>query len=291
MRTLIAIEVEKIIHRRMNQIVLASFTALLIVIYVLLWLASGVVSEVGGDQQQIADLRSALFLEETVPFAILMLNFLGFVSGVVVIGANVGSEYAWNTVRTVTAVEPRRERVLLAKLVALWGVITLALLFGLAVALATSGVITLTAGEFDLSFVDGPYLRESAYSFLRLLVGTAPYFALAFLLGVYGRSATAGIALALGVAIIEGIIGGLLTLSGGWLEELPRYMLDQNADTLALVGGGPFDSVVGQGSPLGGVIDRPGVWHAVTVLALWTTLFLVTSFWAFRRQDLEYQGG
>jgi len=291
MRTLIAIEVEKIVHRRMNQIVLASFTALLVVVYVLLWMASGVISDVGGDSEAIADLRSALFLEETIPFAMLMLYSLGFVSGVVVIGANVGSEYAWNTVRTVTAVEPRRERVLAAKLIALWGVIVVGLVFGLIVTLLTSAAITVAAGEFDLSFVDGPYLRESAYSFLRLLVATAPYYGLAFLLGVYGRSATAGIALALGVAFIEGIISGLLSLSGGWLEEIPQYMLDQNGDTLALAAGGPFESVMGQGSALADMVNRPSLWHATIVLLAWATLFLVGSFWAFRRQDLEYQGG
>lgn len=291
MTTLILIEVEKIVRRRLNQIILAVMLGLLVVMYVLLWLASDVVAEAGGDPDQVAGLRSALFLEETVPFAMLLLYFFGFVGGVVAIGASVGSEYSWNTIRTLASVEPRRERILLAKLIALWGTIVVSLVVGLIVALATSTVLTVVDGQFDLSFIDGDYVRESGYSFLRLLVGTAPYFGLAFLLGTAGRSATAGIALALGVAFLEGIVSGLMVLAGGWLGDLPRYMLDQNGDALALAGGGPFDAIVGAGTPLGEAIDSPSVWHATSVLLVWTTLFLAGAFWAIRRQDLEYQGG
>lgn len=293
MRALVGIEVEKILRRRLNQVVLAVSTVLLIVVYVLLWLATDVVSEVGaGDPEAVQRLRSSLYLEETVPFAILMLYFVGFVAGVVVIGANVGSEYTWNTVRTFTSVEPRRGLLLLAKLIALLATLVVGLLFGLAVMVATSAVITLVAGEFDLSFVDGEYLRESAASFGKLVVGTSPYFGLAFLLGVVGRSPTAGIALALGVAFLEGIVGGLMVLAGGWLADVTKFMLDQNGDNLALTEAGPFGQVAGgQGSALEDLFDRPSVEHSIIVLLVWTAVFLALSFWAFRRQDLEYQGG
>lgn len=291
MIALLAVEVEKILRRRLNQIVLAIFLSLLVLVYVLLWLASGVVSDVAtGDTQVVERIRASLYLHETVPFAMLMLYTFGFAAGVVVVGANVGSEYGWNTIRTLTSAEPRRWRVLLAKYVALAGVFVTALLLGLATTLATSAVITLSAGEFDLSFVDGPYLRDSAYAFLRLLVGTSPYLGLAALLGVYGRSATAGIALALGVAFLEGIVGSLMTLSGGWVAEIPRYLLDTNGDTLALSNGGQLGELLGGDSPLAAAVNRPSVRHAVTVLLCWATAFIATSFWVLRRQDLGYEG-
>ena len=65
---------------------------LLVVIYVLLWLASDALSNVGTtDPETIEDIRSALPGRDG-PFAMLMLYTFGFVTGVVVIGSNVGSE-------------------------------------------------------------------------------------------------------------------------------------------------------------------------------------------------------
>ena len=290
MSGLIANEVTKIIHRRLNQIVLAVTCALLVVVYILLWMTSDIVGQAGLAPDAVGQLRSTLYLQETVPFAMLMLYSFGFASGVVVVGSNVGSEYGWNTVRTVTAAEPRRWRVLLAKLVALWALVVAALLLGLAIMLATSGVITLTAGEFDLAFVDAQYVRESALSFLRMLAATAPYFALAVLLATVGKSATAGIALSFGVAFLEGIVSGLMTLAGGWVAEIPPYLLDANGDTLGLANGGQMEAMFGGESAFGQAFNRPSLTHAVVVMLCWTAVFLAASFWAFRRQDLEYQG-
>jgi len=290
MRALIEIEVTKIAYRRLNQVVLALLCGMLVLVYVLLWMASGVVADIGAPPEAATRLRSALYLQETVPFAMLMLYAFGFVAGVVVIGANVGAEYTWNTVRTVTAAEPQRPKVLLAKLIALWALVVAGLFVALLVTLVTSMVITVFAGEFDLSFVDGGYVRESSSAFLRMLVGTGPYFALAFMLGTIGRSATAGIALALGVAFLEGIVGGLLALSGGWLADLTWYMLDTNADTLALAESGQFGQLFGGDGAMSAVFDRPSVTHAVVVLLTWTALLLSGAFWGFQRQDLGYEG-
>ncbi|TAK76760.1 MAG: ABC transporter permease [Dehalococcoidia bacterium] len=290
MTALIAIEFTKIVHRRLNQITFAVTLALLVVIYVLLWMTSDVITEAGVGGTAGTTLRSTLYLKETVPFAMLMLYTVGFAAGIVVIGSNVGSEYGWNTVRSVTAAEPRRWRVLLAKLLALWGLVVAALILGLAVMLTTSTIITLVAGEFDLSFVDAEYLRESTYSFLRVIVATAPYFSLAVLLATVGKSATAGIALAFGVGFLEGILSGLMTLAGGWVDEIPQFFLDANADTLGVASGGQLGEMFGSGSAFGQAFERPSVPHAIVVLLCWTAVFLGGSFWAFHRQDLEYQG-
>jgi hypothetical protein len=105
-KALLAMEAEKIIRRRLNQIVLALVVVLIVVVYVLLWLASDALSGTStSDPGAIEDIRSTLYLEETVPFAILMLYTFGFVGGLVVIGSNIGSEYTWNTIRTITAAD------------------------------------------------------------------------------------------------------------------------------------------------------------------------------------------
>ena len=288
MTELIRAEVQKIALRRLNQIILAVVCALLVLVYVLLWLATDVVSEAAPDTEGIAELRSSLFLEETFGFAIFMLYAFGIIAGAVVAGANVGAEYGWNTIRTLTAAEPRRWRVLLAKVAAVWVMVTLGLLVGLLVALATSAVITLSVGEFDLGFVDGDYVRDSVMDFLRLEIAMAPYLALAVLFGILGRSAVAGIALALGVAFLEGIIGGLMRLAGGWVANLPRYMLDQNGDNLALASGGLGDFMAS--SPVQAAMEMPSLQHSVIVLLFWAAFFLGAAFFAFHRQDLDFQG-
>jgi ABC-type transport system involved in multi-copper enzyme maturation permease subunit len=289
-RALLAIEIEKILRRRLNQIVFAIVLVLLVVVYVLLWLGIDALSGTStGDPGAVEDIRSTLYLQGTVPFAILMLYTFGFVGGVVVIGSNIGSEYTWNTIRTLTAAEPRRWRILAAKLIALWAVVVVGLLIGLIVALATSAIITLAAGKFDLGFVDAAYVRESALSFLRILVGTAPYFSLAALLGVVGRSPTAGIALALGVAFLEGIISGLMQLAGGWVAHIPLYTLDANADSLALVDGGYLSDLYAQ-SGFSEAIQQPSVEHAVAVLLFWAFALIGMTFWSLSRQDLPYEG-
>jgi hypothetical protein len=163
------------------------------------------------------------------------------------------------------------------------------LLIALIAALATSTAITLAAGRFDLGFVDAAYVLDSVLSFLRILAGTLPYFSLAALLGVVGRSPTAGIALALGVAFLEGIVSGLMQLAGGWVAHIPLYTLDANADSLALVEGGILSDLYGQ-SGFGEAIDQPSVEHAVIVLLLWAVVLIAATYWSLSRQDLPYEG-
>jgi ABC-2 type transport system permease protein len=158
--------------------------------------------------------------------------------------------------------------------------------------LVTSAVITAIDGRVDLSFIDAAYVRHSVESFLRLLLAISPYVGLAVLFSILGGSPTAGIALSVGVAFLEGFVGGMMTLAGGWVAELPKYMLDMNADTLALEAGGAFGTLFGAdgGSPFFAAFDRPSPLHAALVLTAWALAFFTLAFWFFQRQDLEYQG-
>jgi ABC-type transport system involved in multi-copper enzyme maturation permease subunit len=292
MRALIATEWLKIVRRRLNHVTLGIMCGLLVLMYVLLWLATGFVEDAGlGSGEMLGDIRSALFLEETVPFALMLLYAFGLLSGLVVVGANTGAEYTWNTVRTMTGVEARRWRFLAAKLLALATAVIAGLLVGLVVVLVTSAVITLVDGQMDLSFVDADYLEHSAASFGRLLIQLVAYLSLSVLCATIGRSPTAGIALAVGVAFLEGIVSGMMTLAGGWVAEIPQYGLDHNADSLSMQAGGLFGSMAAGGdSPFAGVIDQPDPVQAGVTLLIWAAVFLGAAFWWFQRQDLEYQG-
>jgi ABC-type transport system involved in multi-copper enzyme maturation permease subunit len=81
-----------------------------------------------------------------------------------------------------------------------------------------------------------------------------------------------------------------MSLAGGWVANVPQYMIDTNADTLGLASGGQLEVMFGSESAIGQAFNRPSLWHAAIVLLCWAAAFLVASFWTFRRQDLEYQG-
>ncbi len=290
MTRMVAVEWYKIRRRRLNWVALWVLCAVMVAIYVLLWAATGAVEQVlaAEDHTGLPELRSALFLEETVPFALNVLQAFGIMAGIVVIGANIGSEYSWNTVRTLSAAYPRRWSWLLAKVTALGAAIVVGLLVALAASVLTSAVITLLDGEFSLGFVTADFVLHSLYSFLRLLVAGSPYFALTLFAGVWGGSATAGIAAGVGVLFLESIISGLMTLAGGWVHEVPDLLLDRNADTLAIEAGGSLQSLL-EASPFADVVRFPDPVQAGLVLLAWALAFSVLAFVLFERQDLGYR--
>ena len=290
MTRMIAVEWYKIRRRRLNWVTLAVLCTVMVAIYLLLWAATSAVEEVlaADDRPALLELRSALFLEETVPFAVAMLHGFGIMAGIVVVGANVGSEYTWNTVRTLSAAYPQRSLWLLAKVTALAAAIVVGLLVALAASILTSVAITLLDGEFSLRFVTGGFLLHSFYSFLRLLLAASPYFALTLLAGVWGGSSTAGIAVGTGVLFLESIVSALMTLAGGWVQEVPKFLLDRNVDTLALQAGGGLRALVEAG-PFGEVVAFPDPVRAGLVLAAWAVALSVLAFVWFGRQDLGYR--
>ncbi len=196
MLRLIGVEWTKIWRRRLNWITLGVVLVLILTVYVLLWVASGVIDPqqrgVLREDIEVGDLRSVLFLEDAVPFALTMLYEIGLLAAVVVVGANIGSEYAWNTIRTNVAAHPNRLELMAAKLVALGVAIVVGMVVVLAASLLTSAVITLVDGSFTLDFVDLDFIERSFYSFLRLLLQAVPYFALTVLGATWGRSPPLG---------------------------------------------------------------------------------------------------
>lgn len=243
-------------------------------------------------EERLDEFRSLLFLEDSVPFALTMLYSFGLMAGIVVVGANVGAEYGWNTIRTTVSAYPMRGRLLLAKVVALSGALVSGLLIAMVISLVTSTVITLIDGEFTLSFVDWPFLRHSFFSFLRLLLQGAPYFAFTLLAAIWGTSTTSGISIAVGVLFLEGVVAALMTLAGGWVAEIPNYMLNRNADGLSQEVGGSFQAdfeELAEFSAFESVLTFPDPVHSGIVLAVWTVVFAIGAWVVHQRQDLHFR--
>ena len=193
----------------------------------------------------------------------------------------IGSDYGWDTLKTVFIQRPGRTRVLGAKLAALAVVLVL-----FVVASFVSGALaaSLIAGAEDAA-VNWPPVSE--------LIGglAAGWFILATwaALGVLLAVASRGTALAVGLGIVYAlIIEGLLSALAGqvsWLEAFVEYFLRANAYSLVSATGSPTATLQdnGPGSFFGPFV---GAGQAILVMSLYAVCFLVLSVTLLRRRDV-----
>lgn len=194
----------------------------------------------------------------------------------------IGSEYGWDTLKTVLIQRPGRMRVLGAKLAALGlGLVPFVIVIFMAGAVASS----LIAGAEGATIVWPP-----AWELIRAVAAgwfvLATWAALGVLLAVVSR----GTALAIGLGILYAlVIEGLLSaLAGevGWLDTLVEYFLRANAYSLVVAIGVPTTALVdnGPGSFFGPFL---GVGQAISVMSGYAICFLVLSAILIRRRDVS----
>jgi ABC-type transport system involved in multi-copper enzyme maturation permease subunit len=194
----------------------------------------------------------------------------------------IGSEYGWDTLKTVLIQRPGRMRVLGAKLAALGvGLVPFVIVIFMAGAVASS----LIAGAEGASIV-----WPSTWELIRAVaVGwfvLATWAALGVLLAVVSR----GTALAIGLGILYAlVIEGLLSaLAGevGWLDALVEYFLRANAYSLVVAIGVPTTALAdnGPGSFFGPFV---GAGQAISVMAAYAIFFLALSAILVRRRDVS----
>ncbi|MBI2854986.1 MAG: hypothetical protein HYX87_08750 [Chloroflexi bacterium] len=282
---LIDAEFIKLLKRQMTRVLLFVLVGILVIMYLLL-LAVSKVAPLGGDGRGMGNAENLLGLPVAIPFAFSMLSSLGTVLAVILIGSSVGSEYSWRTVRTMLICSESRARFLGAKLVTAAALIFVGAIIGVATGFIMSLITTALGGySFDFSFMTSAYIRDQFLQFWRTLFIIMPYVLLGFLFAVVGRSATSGIALGIGVLFLESIITTLMRLAGGWVADVPNYLLAANVRVIAQLNSLP--SRVGGGFGGGGFdISTPGVWHAAIVLSLYSLAFLIAAFYLFRKRDV-----
>jgi ABC-2 type transport system permease protein len=226
-------------------------------------------------------------LEALVPES-LVANVLGgfpFFGGVFALMLGVlaaGSDYGWDTLKTVLVQRPSRMRVFGAKLAALAvGLVP----FVVAILLGGALASILIAGVEDAA-VDWP----STWELVRGLA--AGWFVLATwaAFGVALAVASRGTALAIGLGIvyalvIEGLLSALAS-SVAWLEGFVEYFLRANAYSLVTAIGVPTESLgdSGPGSFFGPFV---GAGHAVLVMSVYVACFVGLSAILLRRRDVS----
>jgi ABC-2 type transport system permease protein len=106
---------------------------------------------------------------------------------------------------------------------------------------------------------------------------------LGFLFSVLGRSAMPGIAVGAGILFLEPIITSLMSLAGGWVADIPKYLFSANVDAINALNNLPR----GFGGPFGGSVGQtPSVVEAFSVLGAYMVVFIAVAFYLFKKRDV-----
>jgi len=282
---LISAELFKLRKRFMTRVMLFVLVGIMVVIYLLLLAVAKVTIPAHGPSE-IGAIQNLLGLPIALPFALSILSSLGSVLAVILIASSVGNEYNWRTIRTMLICSEGRLRLLGAKLISAGIFILMGMVIGLATGFIMSLITTAIGGyAFNFSFATGGYLWDQFLQFWRTFYVLIPYVLLGFLFAIVGRSAMPGIAVGIGVFFLESIVTALMRLAGGWVAEIPNYLLTANVNAITSLANLPqvFRAGMGAGNASS---QTPGLLHAYTTLAIYSLVFIVIAFYLFRKRDV-----
>jgi ABC-2 type transport system permease protein len=192
-----------------------------------------------------------------------------------------GSEYGWDTVKTLFTQRPGRLQVFGGKLAALFVV-----LVPFVIALFAAGAV---ASVVIAQIEDAPVDWPSAWLLLRAMGAAWLILAVWACLGVLLGVVTRGTSLAIGIGIlyalvIEGLLGAL-TDSVDVLEPLAQVFLRANGYSLATALGASTSEIAASGpGSFGGPFVASG--QAVAVLCALGAAFAGLTAWLLRRRDV-----
>jgi ABC-type transport system involved in multi-copper enzyme maturation permease subunit len=108
---------------------------------------------------------------------------------------------------------------------------------------------------------------------------------LGFMFSIVGRSAMPGISLGIGIIFLEGVLTAFMTIAGGWIANIPDYLIAANVRTINSLSALPQNFQAGPGFA-GMSVDLPNVLHATITLAIYSGVFLVIAFYTFGKRDV-----
>lgn len=283
---LIGVELLKLRKRLMTRLLLFILMGMLAILYLLLLAVSKVVIP-ANVPHDMPNLQNLLGLPMAIPFAFSMLSSFGTILVVIFTAGSLGGEYGWGTLRSMLLSSESRARFLIAKLIAILLMLFVGMVIGLAAGFVMS-LITTAIGQysFDFSFITGHYLWEQFLQFWRTFFVIIPYVLLAFLFSIVGRSTMAGIAFAIGIFFFESLITTFMSLAGGWIAQIPNYLLAANTRAIMALNQLPEGLRSGMGISQSGSSQTPDVWQAAGVLTGYCILFLVLGFYLFGKRDI-----
>lgn len=183
----------------------------------------------------------------------------------IVIGAwMIGVEYGQKTMRRTLSTDPRRIRLIGAKLAVVLAYVTVLTLVASAFAAV---LLTIAAADHG----GGVGVGETAEIVVGVLVQNLIYAAVGFFLALFTRSMAGGMTVALAFGFI---IDSALT-------AIPKY----GEYSLSMATADIYASIVG--NELAGVSDDPNLGRALLITAAWLAVFGVSSGLRFLRSDVN----
>jgi ABC-type transport system involved in multi-copper enzyme maturation permease subunit len=229
------------------------------------------------------NIAALLGLQSAVPFSFSMMASFGTVLAIILTASSMGGEYNWKTIRPALVSSESRFKFIVAKLVSLGILILIGMLIAV-IAGFIMGLITTGLGgnAYSFSFLTGSYVWMQFLQYWRTFYVIMPFALLGFMMAIVGRSAMPGIATGIGVVFLEAIITTFMTAAGGWIAKVPAYLLNANVTAITALnklpgrfgGGGGTDTTM------------PSLTHAFVILGLYSVIFLVFSFYLFRKRDV-----
>jgi len=204
---------------------------------------------------------------------------IGAILLTIIVASSVGNEYGWGTIRQVLTRRGIRYQYVLSKLAAfivyaLIGIV-IAFIIGFCLALLTTQWVN---GALNWDFMTASYIGELFTMYGWTFYGLLVYILLAILLSLVGRSAIVGIGGTLGYYFVESIAISIFNQSGGWLAEIPNYLIGHNITAI-------LPTTLMQG-PFASTGALPSTLYASIVLAIYCVVFLGASLYLFKRRDI-----
>ena len=223
------------------------------------------------DKLQIMDWKEALVLPNAMQNIFSSIPGLGIILVAILAASTIGAEYGWGTLRQTLARGISRPKYLTSKLLSIGIVAVIGVLITIAVGLIAT-IITSMVIEGEITW--GSFVGYFFASLGRTLLVLIVYISMATFFSVLLRSSALGIMVTIAWFIGESIIGGLLSMSSGWLADIPKYLIMFNTNELMAL-----NSLNPQG-------DITPWWQSIGILFAYSTVFIAASYYRFQRQDL-----
>ena len=279
---MIGAEFLKLRKRQMTWVLLSILVGIIVLVNLLLLAISKV--KTPGTGLGAGNIAALLGLQSAVPFAFSMMASFGTVLAIILTASSMGGEYNWKTIRPALVSSESRFKFIVAKLVSLGVLILIGMLIAV-IAGFIMGLITTGLGgnAYSFSFLTGSYVWMQFLQYWRTFYVIMPFALLGFMMAIVGRSAMPGIATGIGVVFLEAIITTFMTAAGGWIAKVPAYLLNANVTAITAL-----NKLPGRFGGGGGGTDTtiPSLTHAFVILGLYSIIFLVFSFYLFRKRDV-----
>ena len=279
---MIGAEFLKLRKRQMTWVLLSILVGIIVLVNLLLLAISKV--KTPGTGIGAGNIAALLGLQSAVPFSFSMMASFGTVLAIILTASSMGGEYNWKTIRPALVSSESRFKFIIAKLVSLGILILIGMLIAV-IAGFIMGLITTGLGgnAYSFSFLTGSYVWMQFLQYWRTFYVIMPFALLGFMMAIVGRSAMPGIATGIGVVFLEAIITTFMTAAGGWIAKVPAYLLNANVTAITAL-----NKLPGRFGGGGGGTDTtiPSLTHAFVILGLYSIIFLVFSFYLFRKRDV-----